>query len=631
MRYALLACLAAAAPLQAALQVQATAEPARIYVGQIFEFKIAVSGGELAEAPELPKGPYAASPMGTASQLYIVNGRRSQTVTYTWRIQPRQEGTLTIPALALKDASGREHRTQPVSVTVAAADKDPLFFLEISGPERTIYPEQEFQVALTIYAACLKPPNAARDPFPTDRGGRAVWPALSIPWLDGVEGLLSEDRDAFIQRLNPQARGAGFTINRLQLRTGFFFDSTLALFALPRTKVSRAGPDGVVRDYFAYTLTRSFRGKDYGEFPIGAVVAEGYILFDGPSEIEYRKVYTVSRAVAAAVSPPPQTGRPASFSGAVGSFRARADAAPLNVRVGDPIVLTLAIDGQGTFDHIAPPALSEQAGFEKFKVYDQPTAEAITDPHDKTRVVDKRFVYRIRPAETGIDEIPAIEFSFFDPALEKYVTARTEPIPLSVEEGKTLLAEDIVTPKTQEGPRGTKLEATGRGIAADYDRIEALVPQTPFTPWGLPFFFLGVLPPLLYAAGAGALAAHRRLNADPVRRRARRAFARAHAGLAAARQALAAGAAAAFYPALAEAASGFVADRLNLPEHGVTSAELAARLAAAGVQDALISATVAFLDRCDAARFSPGGVAADAMQRDYARAQEILRELRRAL
>ena len=58
---------------------------------------------------------------------------------------------------------------------------------------------------------------------------------------------------------------------------------------------------------------------------------------------------------------------------------------------------------------------------------------------------------------------------------------------------------------------------------------------------------------------------------------------------------------------------------------------LAARLAAAGVQDALISATVAFLDRCDAARFSPGGVAADAMQRDYARAQEILRELRRAL
>jgi hypothetical protein len=294
-------------------------------------------------------------------------------------------------------------------------------------------------------------------------------------------------------------------------------------------------------------------------------------------------------------------------------------------------VLTLAIDGQGTFDHIAPPALSEQAGFEKFKVYDQPTAEAITDPHDKTRVVGKRFVYRIRPAETGIDEIPAIEFSFFDPALEKYVTARTEPIPLSVEEGKTLLAEDIVTPKTQEGPRGTKLEATGRGIAADYDRIEALVPQTPFTPWGLPFFFLGVLPPLLYAAGAGALAAHRRLNADPVRRRARRAFARAHAGLAAARQALAAGAAAAFYPALAEAASGFVADRLNLPEHGVTSAELAARLAAAGVQDALISATVAFLDRCDAARFSPGGVAADAMQRDYARAQEILRELRRAL
>lgn len=631
MRCALLALIAAATPLHAALQAQASAEPARIYVGQIFEFKIAVSGGDLAETPAIPKGPYAVSPVGTASQLYIVNGRRSQTTTYTWRIQPHREGTLTIPALPLQGADGREYRTQPVSVTVAAADKDPLLFLEIAGPERTVYPEQEFAVTLTIYAARLKPPNAARDPFPTERRtNREVWPELSVPWFDGVEGLLCEDRDAFVQRLNPQTRGAGFTINRMQLRVSFF-DSAPAQFPLPRTMVSRAGPDGVVRDYFAYTLARTFRGKEYGEFPIGAVVAEGYILLDGPSELDYRKVYTVSRALAVTVSPPPQEGRPASFSGAVGSFRVKAEAAPTSVRVGDPIALTLTIDGQGTFAHLAPLALSAQAGFEKFKVYDQPAADTITDARDKSLVIGKKFAYRIRPAEAGITEIPAIEFSFFDPALEKYATARTEPIPLAVEEGKTLLAEDIVTPKAQEAPRGTKLEATGRGIAADFDRVDALVPHAPFTPWGLPFFLLGVLPPLLYAAGAGALAAHRRLNADPARRRARKAFAGAHARLGAARKALAAGDAAAFYPALAEAACGFVAGRLGLPEHGVTAAEVAARLGAAGAPDALVAETVAFLDRCDAARFSPAACAADAMQRDLARAEHILRGLRRTL
>ncbi len=631
MKAALLVFLAAAAlPLQAAMQVQVAAEPGQIYIGQQFQLKITVQGGKLAGAPQIPEGPYDVGPISSGSQIYIVNSRRSETYTYSCAVRPNQAGTITIPAFKVTGEDGAEHTTKPVAVTVKGADKDPNLFVELAGPERTIYPEQELNVTLTVFAARLKAPNAGRDPFPQDRSGQEVWPDLSIPWIAGLQGLASSDGDQYLQGLNPQVSGKGFRINNLQTRVGFF-DTAPLLFALPRSAVTRKGPDGISRDYFAYMLKRPFRGKDYGDFGVAPVVAQGYVLHDANGTVEYRKFYTVSNALTITVSPPPDKDRPASFSGAVGAFRIKAAATTATAAVGDPIGLTLTIDGQGTFDRIAPPALATQPGFEKFKVYDQPTADNITDPRDKNTVIGKTFTYRIRPTEAGNAGIPPVEFTSFDPAIEKYVTLKTEPLPLTVEEGKTLLAEDIVAPKAQETTKGTKLEATGRGIAADHDGLDALQAQAPFNPFGWSFLLLGVLPPLLYAAGAGALLAHRRLNADPVRRRARTALSRAHARLGAARRSLGSGDAAGFYPALAEAVSGFIADRLALPEHGLTAGEIRTRLASEDVPDAVIAATIEFLERCDAFRFSPAASGKEAMTPDLARAGELLDGLRRAL
>jgi hypothetical protein len=589
-----------------------------------------VQGGKLAGVPQIPLGPYAVGPVSSGSQIYILNGRKSETCTYMCAIRPNQAGELTIPAFKLTGENGSEVSTRPVTVTVTGADKDPNLFVELAGPDRTIYPEQEFELTLTIYAARLKAPSAGKDPFPQDRAGQEVWPELSIPWVDGIEGLAGSDRDQYLRGLNPQMNGKGFRINGLQTRVGFF-DTSPLLFPLPRGAVTRKGPDGTSRNYFAYTLKRPFRGKDYGDFGVAPVVAQGYVLTDASGAAEYRKFYTVSNALTITVSPPPEPDRPASFSGAVGAFRVKATATATAASIGDPISLTLTLEGQGTFDRIAPLTLSTQAGFEKFKVYDQPTADNITDPRDKNLVVGKTFTYRIRPAEAGITQIPSIEFAFFDPAIEKYVTLKTEPLPLAVEEGKTLLAEDIVTPKALETTKGTKLEATGRGIAADFDRLDALTPQEPFSPWSLPFFLLGCVPPLLYAAGAGARILHLRLNADPARRRARTALSRAHTHLSAARKSFDAGDAAGFYPALADAVSGFIADRLDLPEHGLTATEIKAHLATKGVTNSLIAKTIEFLERCDTFRFSPTSTGRDAMTPDLAHAGELLGWLKRAL
>ena len=398
---------------------------------------------------------------------------------------------------------------------------------------------------MTIYAARLAGPYRNRNPFPRYRSQRRrrsifddpffegprperreAWPDLTIPWLKGVKGIEAVDYNNYLNGLlsTSSEGGEGFTINGLTVevpsRFSLFPRQRTATFRLPRREVRRKGPDGIERDYFAYTLEPRFRAKEYGEYRFGPVVAKGYILYETKDAYEPRKVYTVSNPIVLRVVPPPEEGRPVSFSGAIGRFTVSAKASPVNVHVGDPIMLELLVKGTGELTRIGPVKLSAQKAFEKFKVYDEPTA----GEKDGGKV----FVYRIRAKEESLTEIPPIEFSYFDPEKEKYVTVRTDPIPITVKAGKVLSPEKIVQ-ATETAPKGQKLEETGRGIRADYDDLDALEPQTPFRVSTVHLaVFLG-LPPFLFSLLAGFLAWRRSALSDPARRRARGAAPRARA------------------------------------------------------------------------------------------------------
>src|SRR5438067_623194 len=115
--------------------------------------------------------------------------------------------------------------------------------------------------------------------------------------------------------------------------------------------------------------------------------------------------------VSAAKVEPPIVGRPAHFSGAIGSYKVRMRAEPTVLQAEDPLILTVRITGSGSLESLARPNLQRQDRFAK-----QFQIENLKDrylPDERAR----EFDYRLRPRSSAVKEIPALPFPFFTPGI----------------------------------------------------------------------------------------------------------------------------------------------------------------------------------------------------------------------
>lgn len=131
---------------------------------------------------------------------------------------------------------------------------------------------------------------------------------------------------------------------------------------------------------------------------------------------------------------PPLRGRPADWLGAVGAWRASARVDRSDPRVGDPVVLTLRLEGEGNPTLLPRPELSI------------PWADVV--PQGETVVLEaaplmlggaKEFSWLLTPREQGVRNVASIAYSFFDPDGRAYAVARTAAVTLRVRPG-TLVA-----------------------------------------------------------------------------------------------------------------------------------------------------------------------------------------------
>src|SRR6185503_2020808 len=107
---------------------------------------------------------------------------------------------------------------------------------------------------------------------------------------------------------------------------------------------------------------------------------------------------------------PPAAGRPADFSGAVGSFSMDVDADRKEASVGDAIGLKIALTGTGNLKTVEAPALGPSADF---RVFDPRVEEKASGT--KPRNYTKTWSYVMTPLAAGEIPLPAISFSYFDP------------------------------------------------------------------------------------------------------------------------------------------------------------------------------------------------------------------------
>ena len=328
------------------------------------------------------------------------------------------------------------------------------------------------------------------------------------------------------------------------------------------------------------------------------------------------------------IKPLPELDKPDNFAGTVGRFTMDVLAKPTEVKVGDPITLTINIRGEGNIQTIGEPVIAP--GDEKdFKIYPAETDTTITDRGDGIRG-EKLFSKVVEPQHEDIDIIPAISFSYFDPELERYMTITHNPIPIVVEHSEVeipirLSLEDAEKVKGQVKiltkdilPIMSDLYSFKNQGLAIYNR-----------PLFLAFIFLA---PILVVIACVYVQRHRELlQTDVGYARKKRALSRAKKQLSNARRLVQLDNPSEFYSTLAKTVMDHIADKLNLAPASITSDNISGILENRGVSHDVIKELKECLESCDYGRFSASQHSKDQMVSTLDTAEEFIMHLEKQL
>lgn len=605
-------------------RIEVRLERNEIYEGEAVLYEVSVLNVRQSPAPQLSAfTDFEVRPAGeqslNSSSVQIINGQvfREETFgrAYRYLLTPRKSGTLAIPAPRV-EVGGKVLVGKSVRLNVVAPEKQEIVHLNITTEPASVYPLQPFTVRLRIFVRKLPAPYDDQDPV-----GVGAARKLEIPWVDAPQDLEAKSTSEWLKPLISRGN-KGFTINDIRTE-GFFFDNPVAVFDLGgRPAIAKDVADypelaGKAGNYWVYELERSFvprrpSGHRFGPATIKGSFATGV---EGNRAVG-QNIYAVGKAAHVEVKSVPETGRPDSFTGGIGTFALTAEVNPRKAKVGDPMTFTLTLTGRGNLEDVRAPDLTRLEDFTKgFKIH-----EATTESKGSRRI----FTYSIRPTTAEIRRVHPVPFSYFDVEQERYMTIATEPIPIEVAEAARLEVGEILS----GGPSGAKmrsLEARAGGLFANIQNSQEIADESVNLVGTVSYVgSLGIA----YVGALLLIGRWRRLREDPKRVHRRAAPARAAERVKEAEAILNGGRSAEGATGLRGALAGLVADVAGLPEAGMTARDAGERLVALGIENGLALRLASVIEACDGLRY--GGDPSDPY-RLAAEARRIIHELATAL
>ncbi len=552
------------------LSATAVIEPSSVYLSEAATLRITVTGANSDPAAQIPAiDGLAIAGAGvshsTSQSITIINGQmsqQSQTTYYlNYRVTPARGGSFHIPEISVS-ADGQTVQTAALNLNVTSPGSDDRAWMEVEVRPNPVVIGDDFTVTFKLYLEKLTYQNQVLgiEPFVARQP-----PALSIPWFESLSNTETKDFRSFASGYvgNP-----GFTINGYAQED--FFSRKLITFRLPREETTHQG-----KPYFVYRIDKTFRAVKPGDVEISPCTLKGSLIDQivGPNEGTQKNVYQASNAITLRITDPPEQGRPAEWSGAIGQFDARADAAPTQINLGDPVTLTLTVHGDGLWSTVDAPDLGKQDEFiRNFKLHDRTVQGEETSD-------GKIFRYTIRPIQSDIQAVPAVRFAFYNPKRKSYVSIKTAPIPIQIRSTEKVRLEEVVEAEAKKA--APEMREVVEGLYANESNPDRLLSihgaSGGWAGWAM-------TPILFMVAGAITFTRSRR---DMKRERARRAAGDFQAIL---RQ-LARGQDISddrFVSSILSAASIFVSMRLDLSITSLTPPEMIRHLQDCGVSSAAI-------------------------------------------
>ena len=488
------------------VSVSLNMDQSTVYAGDTATAQVVVLNADDPSQPALDAPPgVTLTPMprqdSSSHFVSIINGRRSERgetkFVFPYQFTPASPGQFTLGP-ARVTINGVEHVSAPLTVSVRAPEQRSDSRLTLSLDHQTVYTGQPVTLTFTWYIS----KNVTAFSF-------------AAPSLESIGDLYDPPAPT------PTAR---------DIRAGRYMEVDF-LGSTTIAKQDRTTVDG--QTWTTLTLKKILVPNAAGQFTLGPATVRANIEvgrrrsgFFGDDRI-YDRAVTPSNTVSLTVRNLPASNRPPGFSGLVGVYRLSARLAKADMKVGDPVKLTVRVSGPAPIERaLSVDLLAQTALTNSFRISPDDTSSKV---EGGSLVIETSA----RPIDDHIDQLPALSLPYFDPELGEYHIASSKPQPITVRPTRRVTIDDAVgaNPSTREP---TDITSNVGGLAHNYTTPDALIDQRfdaivfVRSPMGLT---LALAPPATWLLASVGLLIRRRLNRDTAGARAKQAHTKCAAAI----------------------------------------------------------------------------------------------------
>lgn len=514
----------------------------------------------------------------TSRSMQIINGKSTSTTTatYTYVLSAKKEGSYTI-APATIQVGKAEYKSNALTIKVlppdqasqtqqgggaaqqaqsgtggAAGISNENIFMRLTLSAREVYEQEAVLATIKLYTLY-------------EFGG------VNNVKLPEFEGFLVQDID-----LGDQQWGLE-NYNGRNYRTAILKQAILFPQRSGQIQIGSGKLDAVVR-VRNERRQRSF----FDDF------------FDTYQDVT--KTLT-SSPVSINVKPLP-SGKPASFSGAVGNFTINSEINRTELKANEALTMKLTIKGNGNIKLVKTPEIKFPNDFE---VYDPKVDNSKINVSAAGVSGTKTIEYTSIPRFGGDFEIPAVQFSYFDPKAGAYKTLSTEAYQLHVEKGEGGADAPVMSSYTNR----ESVQFLGKDIRYIKTNAAHFVSNKDIFFGSFLYIMAYLMITILFVVFFIIYRKQVKENSNLALVRTKRANKTASKRLKEAEKLLKENKEEAFYDEVLRALWGYLSDKLNIPQSELSKDNVTTELTKYGVDEPLSSEFLEIINTCEFARYAP--------------------------
>ena len=513
----------------------------------------------------------------TSRSMQIVNGRSSSTstTTYTFILAAKNEGTFDVEPATIKIGNS-EYKSNALSIKVLPPDQAAQaqsgggqqqrgaggstqstgisgdnIFMRMIVSNRSVYEQEGFLVTFKLYTA-----------YDISGVNNVKFPEF--------EGFLAQD----VELKDKQWELENY--NGRNYRTAIMKQTVLYPQRSGKMNIGSGRVEAVVR------VRNQSGGRGFFDDFFDTYQNVSRELISSPATIDVK---------------PLPSGKPSSFSGAVGNYSINSEINRTELSANEAVTVKITIKGNGNIKLLRNPDIKFPNDFE---VYD-PKVDNNIRVTSAGASGTKTIEYMAIPRFAGEFEIPAVNFSYFDTQSGSYKTLSTASYKLNVERGEGGSDAPVMSNYTnRESVRflGKDIRYIKIGNVHFASNKEIFFGSFLYVMAYLMIAVLFIVFFIIYRKQVKensniALVRTKKANKTAVKR------------LKQAEKLLKENKEEAFYEEVLRALWGYLSDKLSMPQSELTKENVATEFAKYGVDEVLSSEFLEIINTCEFARYAP--------------------------